>query len=112
MNNKYNNLFQGDYKIVVNQGPIGDGQWRLYNIVSDPGETQDLKAEMPLRFESMFSAYKQFEIDKRVAPIPEGYTQIKQLVSNTLKKSGPNFIILLLTMLILVPFLVAWRLRR
>jgi arylsulfatase/uncharacterized sulfatase len=104
-------LFKGDYKIVVNQGPIGDGQWRLYNIVTDPGETKDLKAEMPQRFESMLTAYQQFEIDKRVAPMPQGYTQIKQLVSNTLKKSAPNFIILLLTLLILVPFIVAWRMR-
>ena len=26
-------LFQGDYKIVINQAPLGDGEWRLFNIV-------------------------------------------------------------------------------
>ena len=38
-------LFQGDYKLVLNRPPLGDGQWRLYNIVSDPGEVVDLAAQ-------------------------------------------------------------------
>jgi arylsulfatase A-like enzyme len=31
-------LFKEDYKIVKNRGPIGDNQWHLFNIVTDPGE--------------------------------------------------------------------------
>ena len=104
-------LFQGDYKIVVNQAPLGDGEWRLFNIVTDPGETTDLKSTMAKRFQQMLSAYQQFKIDNHVAPLPRGYTQMKQLVTNTLQTSGKNFIIFILTLLVLLPFLVAWRMR-
>ena len=104
-------LFQGDYKIVVNQAPLGDGEWRLFNIVSDPGETRDLKSTMPGQFQKMLSEYEQFKLDNRVAPLPQGYTQIKQLFSNVLQKSASNFIILILTLMVLIPFLVAWRMR-
>lgn len=104
-------LFQGDYKIVVNQAPLGDGKWRLFNIVSDPGETIDLKAEFPLRFQEMLAAYEKFKQDNRVADVPAGYSQMKQLVSNTLQRSGKGFIVLLLTLLLLLPFLVAWKMR-
>ena len=105
-------LFQGDYKIVVNQAPLGDGQWRLFNIVNDPGETLDLKDSMPNRFQAMLSAYDQFKVDNNVAALPQGYTQVKQLVANTLQKSGKNFIIFILTLMVLAPFFVAWRMRR
>lgn len=104
-------LFQGDFKIVANQAPLGDGEWRLFNIVSDPGETIDLKATMPQRFQQMLSAYEQFKIDNRVASLPRGYTPVKQLVANTLQTSNKNFIIFILTFLVLIPFLVAWRMR-
>ena len=104
-------LFQGDYKIVVNQAPLGNGEWRLFNIVSDPGETRDLKSTMPGQFQKMLSEYEQFKLDNRVAPLPQGYTQIKQLFSNVLQKSASNFIILILTLMVLIPFLVAWRMR-
>lgn len=38
---------QGDYKAVWNAPPYGDEQWRLFNIVDDPGETRDLAKTMP-----------------------------------------------------------------
>jgi arylsulfatase/uncharacterized sulfatase len=104
-------LFQGDYKIVANQAPLGDGEWRLFNIVSDPGETEDLKLVMPQRFQKMLSEYAQFKTDNRVAPLPRGYTQFKQMVFNYLQKFRDYLIIFLLTMLILIPFMVAWRVR-
>jgi arylsulfatase len=105
-------LFQGDYKIVLNQAPAGDGQWHLYNIVSDPGESIDLSAQQPARFQQMLSRYVQFERDNRVLPLPRGYTQMGQIVANTLQmKLGSNFIVGLLTILCLLPFLVAYRMK-
>ena len=50
-------LFKGDYKIVKNRGPVGDDAWHLFNIVDDPGETTDLKEEMPERFADMMAAW-------------------------------------------------------
>ena len=39
--NGHRALFLGDHKIVYNRPPIGDGVWHLYNIATDPGETQE-----------------------------------------------------------------------
>ena len=58
-------LFQGDFKLVVNQPPLGDGEWRLFNIVIDPAETNDFKALMPERFEQMMAAYEQFTLENK-----------------------------------------------
>ncbi len=33
---------QGDFKAVSVAPPYGSGEWRLYNVADDPGETQDL----------------------------------------------------------------------
>ena len=106
-------LFQGDYKIVRNLEPLGDGEWKLYNIVSDPGETQDLKSDLPGRFQKMLSVYVQFTLDNRVQSVPEGYSQRRQLVANTLReRAGPGLIVGLLAFLILIPFVVYVRVRR
>jgi arylsulfatase A-like enzyme len=105
-------LFQGDYKIVANQAPLGDGEWRLFNIVTDPGETEDLRSIMPEQFQKMLSEYEQFKVDNRVAPLPRGYTQMKQLLANILQASGKNFVIFILALLVLIPFLVAWKMRK
>lgn len=103
-------LFQGDYKLVVNQPPIGDGQWRLFNIVADPGEVHDLSGEMPVRFQSMLSAYQQYRQESGVVPSPPGYTQMKQLVANTLQQTyGRNILVALLLVLILLPFFIFYR---
>src|SRR3546814_7299096 len=45
-------LFRGNYKLVRNLPPTGNGRWRLFDIVADPGETRDLAAAMPDRFRS------------------------------------------------------------
>jgi arylsulfatase len=106
-------LFQGDYKLVVNQPPLGDGQWRLYNIASDPGEVVDLAAEQPVLFQRMLSRYQRYARDNGVLPLPAGYTQIRQLVANTLQQQYREGVLLfLLTLLLLTPFYVAYRMRR
>lgn len=104
-------LFQGDYKLVVNQPPVGDGQWRLFNIVTDPGETTDLSASQPVRFQRMLSGYEQYRRDNKVVPVPEGYTQIKQIFSNMLLKNRDRFVVFMLTLFVLLPFYVAYRMK-
>ncbi|MEP1471611.1 MAG: arylsulfatase [Halieaceae bacterium] len=37
----------GDYKAVTVAPPYGDGEWRLFNVVKDPGETNNLAVENP-----------------------------------------------------------------
>jgi arylsulfatase/uncharacterized sulfatase len=106
-------LFQGDYKLVVNQPPIGDGQWRLFNIVEDPGETVDLASVQPARFQRMLSRYLRYRRDNGVLPMPAGYSQMRQLVFNTLRlQYGERVITTLLVLLLLLPFFLAYRMKR
>ncbi|MEH6550139.1 MAG: arylsulfatase [Pseudomonadales bacterium] len=104
-------LFQGDYKLVINQPPRGDGQWRLFNIVTDPGETDDLSASQALRFQRMLSAYEQYRRDNKVVPVPPGYSPIKQVFFNILLQYRDATLVFLLTLLLLLPFYVAYRMK-
>jgi arylsulfatase/uncharacterized sulfatase len=78
-------LFKGDYKLVKNLPPYGDGRWRLYNIASDPGETKDLSGSDPERFATMQSNYAAFAKANNVLPMPDGYTAPKQIFANALR---------------------------
>jgi arylsulfatase/uncharacterized sulfatase len=103
-------LFRGDYKIVMNRGPIGDSQWHLYNIVSDPGETKDLADAMPERMQIMSRAYEQYVLQNGVLPVPVGYKQVFQIGINGVREVyGKQMMVLLVSMLILVIFLVLAR---
>ena len=106
-------LFQGDYKIVLNRRPLGDGEWHLHNIVQDPGETRDLASAEPARLQRMLSAYERYTRDNKVLPLPPDYDHMKQLAINTLyERMRAPFLVSLLTALILLPFLVAYRMKR
>jgi arylsulfatase A-like enzyme len=72
-------LFKGDYKIVKNRGPVGDDAWHLFDIVNDPGETTDLKEEMPQRFAEMMEAYRTYAAENNVLPVPEDYNYFNAL---------------------------------
>jgi arylsulfatase A-like enzyme len=78
-------LFKGDYKLVKNLPPYGDGRWRLYNITTDPGETKDLSGSDPQRFADMQSDYAAFAKANNVLPMPDGYTAPKQIFANALR---------------------------
>ncbi|MGI9314614.1 MAG: sulfatase-like hydrolase/transferase, partial [Luminiphilus sp.] len=106
-------LFQGDYKIVVNRTPLGDGEWRLFNIKEDPGESKDLASSDPARLQRMLSAYERYKQDNKVLEMPVGYGHIKQLLINTLHQQWRTPVVVgLLTLLVLLPFMVAYRMRR
>jgi arylsulfatase A-like enzyme len=105
-------LFEGDYKLVINQPPVGDAQWRLFNIVRDPGETEDLAASQALRFQRMLSRYQQYREANKVVPVPPGYSPIRQLIFNLLLQYRDAAVVVLLTILLLLPFLVAYRIKR
>lgn len=106
-------FFQGEYKLVRNRPPGGDGEWHVYNIASDPGEVIDLKDSEPARFQQMVSGYEQFARDNGVMPLPQGYTQSGQILSNFLAASlRLDIVVMLLTLLVLLPFVVAHRLKK
>ena len=103
-------LFQGDYKIVRNRPPVGDDRWHLYNIVQDPGETQDLSAAMPERLEQMLAQYEDYVQKNGVLPVPADYDQAFQGISNAVRERfTPQILLILFAFLTLLPFYLAYR---
>jgi arylsulfatase A-like enzyme len=81
-------LFKGRYKLVENLPPTGDGQWRLYDIVADPGETRDLTTGDPERAKTMRTDYNAFAKRDGVLPMPPGYTADAQINANALRDNA------------------------
>lgn len=105
-------LFQGDYKIVINRGPVGDNQWHLYNIVSDPGETNDLRGVEAARLQRMLTLYQQYIVDNGVLPVPAGYNDRQQVALNGLHdRFGRQILLLVLSIVVLLPFYIAYRIK-
>ncbi len=105
-------LFKGDYKIVADRGPIGDGEWHLFNYVTDPGEANDLKAEQPELFAELREDYRAYARDNGVLPIPEGYDQRKEVIFYTLR-NNPNYAVLGTAAFLVLLFAFAlWRAAR
>ncbi len=50
-------LYRGSWKITRNTPPLGDAQWRLYDLSVDPGETTDLSSARPELFQEMLQEY-------------------------------------------------------
>lgn len=85
-------LFQGDYKIVRNCLPYGDGQWRMYNLAKDPGETINLATTQPTLFQQLLRAYDNYATTYKVLPLADDYDimsetqrKFKMVVLNRLK---------------------------
>jgi arylsulfatase/uncharacterized sulfatase len=66
-------LFKGDFKLLKNIAPLGDGKWRLYDLKTDPGEVHDLSENQPERFKSMLLDYDEYARANGVLPIPNGF---------------------------------------
>ena len=75
-------LFRGDLKLSKNDPPVGDGQWHLYDIQKDPGETRDLQGAMPQQFASMQQDYLVYEKTHGVLPMPAGYSPTGAVLIN------------------------------
>ena len=77
-------VYRGDLKLTRNMAPVGDGQWHLYDIVKDPGETQDLQSSQPDAFQRMRADYDAYAQANGVLPMPEGYEPRNQVLINSL----------------------------
>lgn len=81
-------LFRGDYKLVRNLAPTGDGKWRLYDLKADPGETRDLAGAMPDRFSAMMADYRAYAKANGVLEMPAGYTADEQINRYAFEQQG------------------------
>ena len=106
-------LFKGDYKLVSNLAPVGDGKWHLYNIMTDPGETQDLQHALPDLFQSMQAEYAKWAKANGVLAMPAGYDPIQQVIINSLVfVYWPRYQWHLLVFFLVLTTAVVWAWRR
>ena len=56
-------LRRGDYKAVMVPPPFGKGEWQLFNLSKDPGETDDLSTKNPKKMEELKAAWNQYADD-------------------------------------------------
>ena len=60
----------------------------------------------------MLSRYQRYQRENSVLPMPAGYSQVRQLVSNTLQTQyRASVLVFLLALLVLLPFYVAYRMK-
>jgi arylsulfatase/uncharacterized sulfatase len=80
-------LYRGKWKITRNTPPLGDGQWRLYDISVDPGETTDLSGANPELFEEMLAEYRSYADKVGVLELGPDDNAIKILADNLTAKA-------------------------
>ncbi|MEO1042942.1 MAG: arylsulfatase [Pseudomonadota bacterium] len=99
-------LIRGQYKLLRDGRPYSDNVWRLFDIIADPGETNDLAAKMPELFESMMTDYQAYTEEFSILALPEGYSTAKQLnangIRNSIKTYGPMLLGLLLMVIAII----------
>ena len=67
-------VVQGDYKAIkVREGMWGDGEWHLYDIRNDPGETERLDDADPDRLAAMIGYYDAFAEEKGIVPVSDDW---------------------------------------
>jgi arylsulfatase/uncharacterized sulfatase len=76
-------VFKGTLKLSKNLPPLGDGQWHLYDLAKDPGETKDLQSSLPEVFTALQADYARYAEDHGVLPMPAGYSPQRQVMVNS-----------------------------
>ncbi|MCZ8370198.1 MAG: arylsulfatase [Porphyrobacter sp.] len=84
-------LYLGDYKITRSVPPVGDGQWRLYNLARDPGETTDLSTSEPAVKARLLGEYDAYAKRMGVLSMPEGYDSRAQVNRNIAARLLGNY---------------------
>ena len=81
-------LWRGDYKLTKNGKAYGDGEWRLYNIKSDPGEMKDLKQTRPTLFAEMIKEYHHYSEKHEVVEMGFNYEPLAEVQNKFMAQMG------------------------
>ncbi len=84
-------LYRGNWKITRTPAPFDDGEWRLFDLSVDPGETNDLAAEQPELFADMRAEYDRYAADVGVYDFGPGESARQQLIKNAVGKIVANY---------------------
>lgn len=94
-------LYKGEFKITRTLPPAGDGQWRLFNISADPGESFfNGAAFYPEVFWEMLSDYDEYAASMGVLEMPSNFDAILQVDRNTGERLLKRYWLSLLIILI------------
>lgn len=66
-------LRKGQYKITFVPKPHGPQRWELFDIIQDPGETNDISKESPEMFEELLGLWDQYKEDVGVVGVRGEY---------------------------------------
>lgn len=105
-------LYKGDYKISRAMPPVGDGEWKLYNVAQDPGETRDLSSELSEIKAELEADYAVYAARMGVLEMPEGYNSTRQVLKNSMQKMYQKYMWLLMLLGAVATLLLYWLLRR
>ena len=68
-------IVAGDYKAMrMRTGMYGDGEWHLYDIKNDPGETRPLEAEQSERLADMIAIFERYAEEKGIVPVADDWS--------------------------------------
>ena len=81
-------VFRGDYKLMRNNPPFGDRQWRLYHAKEDPVEVHDLAKAKPELVAELIAEYDRFVEKFKVIEVPDDYNPILQIQKNVARNQG------------------------
>jgi arylsulfatase A-like enzyme len=109
-------LFRGDYKLLRNMPPWGDGRWQLFDLSIDPGETIDLASQHPDLMASMLQDYASYAARNGVLDLPEGYDIHAQISINAFMRQlefyGWQVALVLLLIIGLLTLAIRWMISR
>lgn len=103
-------LYKGDFKITRSMPPVGDGQWHLFNLRADPGETNDLSESEPGVLADLLDEYAAYAAKTGVLEMPQGFDTVSQIRSNTTSRMLQNYpwLFLVLGAIVIVFLLTLW----
>jgi len=111
-------LYRGTWKISRIPVPLGDGEWHLYDLATDAGETTDLADAHPDLFQDMLNEYLSYAGEVGVIETATDFNPFEQVGKNTrsgiLHRYWPRLIfpgLFLFVLLILSVRVVRGRLR-
>lgn len=93
-------MFKGPYKLARNGPPFGDGEYRLYDIASDPVEARDLSAARPDVLRELKEHMEEYVRINGVVRPPPGFNAQHQVLLNNwptlLRQLAPMLLAVLL----------------
>ena len=72
-------LYKGDWKLQKMPPPSGDGQWHLYNLANDLGESRDVQKDYPDIFAELKSDYAAYAKEVGIADLGDDYNPLQHV---------------------------------